>query len=202
MSDDPELTQTIQLVEAARGGDEGALNRLFERYLPRTRRVVAMRMGWKLRQLEDHEDLVQEALLKVFQGLQRFEARSEGSFRQWLAQCVECALRDALKHARRQKRGSGRVRRFTDLKCDSLAASIVAVDARTPSQVLQGAQLEEKLEQAILDLPERYREVLVRRSFCGLSYAEIAAELGFKKEGTARQAYARALQKLRDAMAD
>ena len=113
---DPGLRRTTILVEAAQGADASALNDLFARYLPRTRRIVALRMGWKLQQIQDHKDAVQNALNKVFQGLERFEARTEGAFRNSLAYCVECSLRDTLRQANRKKRGEGNVLRFNGWK--------------------------------------------------------------------------------------
>ena len=40
------------------------------------------------RQVVEFDDIAQDVLLKVFQGLDRFEQKSEGSFRNWLANCA------------------------------------------------------------------------------------------------------------------
>jgi RNA polymerase sigma-70 factor (ECF subfamily) len=189
---------TLQLVEAAKGGSEPALNDLFARYLPRTRRIVAFRMGWRLQQVEEHEDIVQAALLRVFQGLDRFEARSDGAFRHWVAHLVECTLRNAARDAARQKRGGGAVRRWSELADGSLSAVTFAAADPTPSSVIESKELEERLEESLLKLPERYRESIVLRSFCGMSFAEVAEKLGVEKEATARQIYFRAIQKLKE----
>jgi RNA polymerase sigma-70 factor (ECF subfamily) len=195
---EPAFETTLRLVQAAQGGDQRALNDLFERYLPRTRRIVACRMGWRLRQLEEHEDLVQATLLRVFQGLDRFEAQSEGSFRHWVAHLVECTIRNAARDAKRAKRGGGRVRRWSELADESLSRLTFAGDDPSPSAVVQARELEERLEDALQKLPERYRELIVLRSLCGMSYGEIAATVGAEKEGTVRQIYSRAVQKLKD----
>ena len=201
MSEDEDpIETTLRLVASAKSGDARALNDLFERYLPRTRRIVACRMGWRLSQLEDHEDLVQETLLRVFKGLERFEARSEGSFRHWVAHCVECAIRDRARHAKRAKRGGGAEKRWGDLAAESLAESIFASDQPTPSAIVRAAELEEKIEASLLELPERYRELIVLRSLCGMSYKEIAETMGFDREATVRNAYSRALHKLEEAL--
>ena len=47
----------------------------------------------------------------------------------------------------------------------------------------------------------RDAEILVLRERCSLQYAEIAAELGFKNEDTARALHHRALRKLEDMLA-
>ena len=187
---------TLRLVRAAQAGEEKALNDLFVRYLPRTRRIVAARMGWKLQQLHDYEDLVQESLLKVFQGLERFEARSEGSFRHWVAECVECTIRNAVRDSQRAKRGGGAVKRWSELQNENLSALTFAGDSPTPSAIVQASELEERIEAALLLLPKRYRDAIVLRSFCEMSYTEIKDSLGVEHEATARQICFRAMQKL------
>lgn len=67
-----------QLLEAARGGDERAYQRLIEPHR-RTLRAHCYRM---LGSLFDAEDALQEALLNAWQGISRFEGRS--SVRTWL----------------------------------------------------------------------------------------------------------------------
>ena len=189
---------TVSLVLAAQGGDQRALNDLFARYLPRTRRIVACRMGWKLKQLVDQEDLVQSTLLRIFQGLERFEARTEGSFRHWVAHCVECTLRNESRDSQRAKRGGGTVKRWSEIADESLANLTLAGDGPTASAIAQAAEAEEKVEASLLKLPERYREAIVLRNLCGMSFAEVAKSLGADKEATARQIYFRALQKLKE----
>jgi len=192
------IEATLHIVRAAQGGDARAVDELFTRYLPRTRRIVACRMGCRLRDLEDQEDLVQGALLRVFESLDSFEPTSEASFRHWLARLVENTIRNAARDAARLKRGAGKVRRVSELATDSLAALTLPGRAPTASAVLRGAELEARIETALLALPKRYREAIVLRSLCGMSYAEVREALGVEREATARQICARALAKLRE----
>ena len=53
------LTQTLDLVKKAQGGDRDALSRLFERYYERARRSVRARLGAKVRALRRRENLSQ-----------------------------------------------------------------------------------------------------------------------------------------------
>jgi RNA polymerase sigma-70 factor (subfamily 1) len=197
-----DFSTTIALVEAAQAGDRTSLEKLFERYLPRVRRIVAMRTGRRLRQSEDVEDIVQETLLEVLQGIDRFESRSEGSFRNWLARCVEHRIIDAARRQASKKRGGGAERRFGDFASDDLHASIFAGREPAPSAILRGRELGERLEEAILALPEHHREIIILRALCDMSYAEIARTMGFAEETNARMAFSRALEKLRKAIGD
>lgn len=197
---DPGLRSTTRLVGAARGGDRHALEALFERYLPRVRQIVAVRLGKRQRQILEVDDIAQETLLKIFQGLERFEHRSEGDFRNWLARLVECEIADAVRYANAKKRGGGKVRLFCDVGSDSLRSSIFPAGGPTPSEAARAKEREESLEDALIALPRHHREVIVLRRLCGLSYEEIAAELGFRQAETARKAYSRAMGKLKESL--
>src|SRR5262245_13491099 len=86
---DWDLAGTLQLVHSAQKGEVAARDQLFRRYLPRVRQIVAVRARISLRDLDEHEDIVQESLLKVFQGLRRIDKDTEAAFRNWVACCVE-----------------------------------------------------------------------------------------------------------------
>ena len=197
---DEELDATLQLVRAAQTGDGAALDRLLERYLPRVRQIVALRAGWRVRQMVDIEDVVQDVLLRVLKGLEQFEVRSEASFRNWLARCVEREIVDTKRHETRQKRGGGNVRRFGDCDASVLHSSIFGGDLSTPSAHARAGELADRLEDALLEMPEYQRELIVMRAVCGMSYSELAAELGIENEGAVRVAYSRALGILRQSV--
>jgi RNA polymerase sigma-70 factor (ECF subfamily) len=195
-----EFQRTTLLVSEAQAGNRSALEDLFRRYLPVVRNIVAMRMGLRLRQLVDSDDLVQEALLRVFQSIGRFDHKAEGSFRHWLARCVERQVIDSAKRLKAQKRGGGRVRPFSDYESEMTLVSIPASGDPRPSEIIYGQELEERLEVALLKMNERQREWIILRQLCGMSYAEIAEVTGVK-EPTVRRTVARALKKLERLMA-
>src|SRR2546421_5742660 len=67
-----------ELLEAARGGDEDAYGRLVEPHRAELHAHCYRMLG----SLHDAEDALQEALLRAWRGLARFEGRS--SLRSWL----------------------------------------------------------------------------------------------------------------------
>ncbi len=194
---DDDLGLTQRQLRSAQCGDRAALEELFTRYLPRVRAMVAARLGRTLRQFADEEDLVQETLRDALLGLDRIDQRSDGLFAHWLSRCVENNLRDAMRRGLAQKRGGGASRNFADLE-QSLSESLFAGRELAASQVARGAELEERIERALLQLGERYREVLVLRARGGLSHREIAAAMGLPSENTANVLFLRAQQRLRE----
>jgi RNA polymerase sigma-70 factor (ECF subfamily) len=198
----PEHCRTLQLFDAARRGDRRAVEDLFARYLPRVRRIVSLRMGRKLLGFTEHEDLAQETLLRVFRGLEQFEANSEGSLRYWISQCVERAIADCARRLVAKKRGEGNVVRFGDRGTEAPLSSIFAGKGPTPSSVAASREREERIEEALLALPPHHREIINLRFFCEMSFSEIADTLKIGSEATARKALFRAVGKLKERLGE
>ncbi len=88
--------QERDLLEAARGGDQGAYERLVEPHRGELHAHCYRMLG----SVHDAEDALQEALLRAWRGLPRFEGRS--SVRSWLYKIATNTCLDAI--ARRPKR--------------------------------------------------------------------------------------------------
>lgn len=115
---------------------------------------------------EDAEDAVQEAFVRAYQALDRFN--TEQSFGAWLSRIV---ANTSLDIARRRK-----VRTTEELH-DSFADPF-----RDPGE---SDELRQRLNDALQTLPERMRSVLVLHDVEGFAHAEIGRMLGIP-EGTAR----------------
>ena len=83
MDPDPPFVTTTNLVARAQKGDEEAIEHLFDRYLPRVRGIVRLRLSHRPHQAADEEELVSDSLMDALKGLERFEPKSEGRFCNW-----------------------------------------------------------------------------------------------------------------------
>src|SRR5436309_8089402 len=88
--------QERELLQAARGGDEGAFQRLVEPHRGELHAHCYRMLG----SVHDAEDALQDALLRAWRGLPRFDGRS--SLRSWLYRIATNTSLDVI--ARRPKR--------------------------------------------------------------------------------------------------
>ena len=190
------FTETIHLVVSAQQGSSECLEQLFDRYLPRVRQMVALRLGERLAQLESCDDLVQETLLDAFRSLDGFEHRTVGSFRNWLASIATNRVRASARRAGARKRGAGAERRFSDYESRILTESVFAGRELSPADSAVESELATRIESALLELSERDRRIIELRRIAEMSFEEIAAELELGSEASARAQFARSLRRL------
>jgi RNA polymerase sigma-70 factor, ECF subfamily len=112
----------------------------------------------------DADDLQQEVLLKVWRRLSTFRAKS--SFRTWM---TRVAINEVLQAYRREKR------RPAYQPLEDLAG--IASPAESPHQSLARVEAKRAVRRAVLELPAKYRQVLVLRDFHELSSRETAQSL-------------------------
>ncbi len=166
-------------IERSKRGDAAAYKVLVERYQGRAYRLA-------LRVLRDDElarDACQEAFLKAYLNLKRFEGRS--SFYTWLYRLVMNLCLDFKRRDRSNRYVD--VPEPADLEriAGSERASHEAEDwqshTEAPDAALERRELRAAMGRAIDQLPASSRETLVLREVEGLSYAEIAQVLEIPK---------------------
>jgi len=163
----PAVADVDALIAAACAGDRAALDRLLTDARPRLV-AVAMRI---VRDRDDAEDVVQEALLKVCRSLGRFEGRS--AFSTWLHRIVVNAGLDRLRRhqARRERFAGDDDRELSEVSAD---AGVDLVDEQTPERLVSRHETGAAVRGALARLSPSHREVLVLREFDGESYRDLA----------------------------
>ena len=172
------------LVAKARAGNRPAFEALVSRY---SRRVFGLAYKW-MRSREDAEEITQIAFVKAWQGLPNFQGGEE--FRGWLFRIAVHSAADELRS--RKRRRSVPLEDVSELELGSTAPeeADLAMDAE---------ELAERLDQALGQLREEYRLVLLLRAREEMSYDEMAKTLGVPI-GTVMSRLARARGQLRSLM--
>jgi RNA polymerase sigma-70 factor (ECF subfamily) len=191
----PDSAQTQSLLQLIRGGDRQAFEQLFARHQAYLHRLVELRMDSRLRPRVDPSDVVQEAYVEALNRLKGYLQRPALPFRLWLRQIAF----DRTLKARRQHLGTARrsLEKEVPLPEQSslvLARQFLAPDS-TPSQHLDQRELVRRLRQAVAQLPEADREVVMMRHFEGLSNREVACLLGIDPAAASKR-HGRAMLRL------
>lgn len=187
---------TLSLIRRAQGADIAARELLFERHLPRLQRALALHMGRRAREIGELDDVCQETLCEASQHLDSIRELSPGCFMNWLVKIAHNKLADRARRECADKRGGGRVRVFAAYSSRVLADSVLGGSDPSPSQCAGAHELEERIEAAVLGLGEREREIFRMRAVCGMSFEEIAIDLGLERASSARTAYSRVLARV------
>jgi RNA polymerase sigma-70 factor, ECF subfamily len=163
-----------ELVESARKGDRDAFKTLFERY---HRRAYGLAFG-VLRHPDDALDVVQDAFIKAHKYLDKFEGNS--SFYTWLYRIVMNLAIDHLRKHRRQKPVELDEQHLEEGASgdDSLLPKILGGN---PGRALLDKEIRARIDQALGQLSENHRAVLVMRELEGLSYEEMAQAMNCSK---------------------
>jgi RNA polymerase sigma-70 factor (ECF subfamily) len=179
-------------VTLAQAGDELAFRRLVERH---SRGVF--QLAFRLTGSEpDAEDITQDAFLKAYRELKRFEARA--TFRTWLHRItVNCAY-DLLRQRPRHKAESLGAGADDDQQGGGIEPEADA--ASRPDRLAFGAEVQGRVRAALDLLTPTERSAFVLRHFEGRSLDEIGEMLGLRT-GATKHSIFRAVQKMRRALA-
>jgi len=147
------------------------------------------------------EDAAQEAFVTAYRSLASW--RGDGPFGAWLGRiAVRIALRDAAKRRPVAWRSPETVDGVPDqLTRATDRAAIQAASWTDPAHLSLRAERATEVRQAVLALPEPYREVVALRFFADASLDDIASQTG-RPLGTVKTHLHRGLARLRAAMTD
>ncbi len=180
------------LILKAKAGDRSAFRRLVERH---QRRAFAIAVGL-VRDENDAREVVQEAFLRVYRGLDAFEGGS--SFFTWLYRIVTNLAIDALrKPSRRESEALDPEMRDDGIE-QPLLARLVGAD---PLDVVRRSEIRDRIQAALDELPPYHRGVILMRELEGMSYEEMAEAMNVSK-GTIMSRLFHARRKLQRALAD
>ena len=154
-------------VAKAQQGD----SRAFDRLVTKHRGKIYVMILNMVKNDADAWDLSQEAFIKAWKALPRFESRSR--FSTWLFRISHNVVYDWLRKRRIQGDGELNDEVFDAGRIDPGAATAPKQDKR-PDEALEQSELQQRIGDAIGKLSKEHREVILLREVQGLDYKEIA----------------------------
>ncbi|MFL7792288.1 MAG: RNA polymerase sigma factor [Anaerolineae bacterium] len=174
----PDETE-LQVIVQAQQGDRRAFGELVRCHREGVINVVYRMCG----DVNLAEDAAQEAFIRAWKHLPNY--RPQSPFRNWVYRIATNAALDVLR----------RERETVDVDALPIPSS-----GAGPEAAVQEAERSSRVKQAVLELPEASRTVLVLREYEGLSYKEIADTLGIPI-GTVMSRLNYARNRLRESLA-
>jgi len=188
-----EAEEDRALIERAQGGDKAAFRQLVERH---QRRAFAIALGL-VRDESDAREIVQEAFLRVYKGLDRFQGGS--SFFTWLYRIVTNLAIDLMRKPGRKAQALVESQQSSESEADF--PFVARIDGADPLDVVRRKEIAARIQTALDALPPYHRGVILMREIEGMSYEEMAQSMGVSK-GTIMSRLFHARQKLQRALAD
>lgn len=170
-----------ELIDRCLAGRSEAFGSLVERYQQRLFQSLVHVLGSR----DDAEDVAQEAFIHAFQKLTSF--RGESAFYSWL---FRIALNAAATARRKTRRVAASLDQQAELGWEPLD------HGAAPERGVDLAEEQVMVQQALADLPEEFRMVIVLKEMEGLRYEEIAQIIEIPV-GTVRSRLHRGRQELR-----
>jgi len=157
----------VQLVNQAKRGDTLS----YEELVARHRDKIFARAFSMMRNEEDAFDLSQEAWIKGWQRLKQFHGDS--SFATWMTRIVINLCLDLMRKQKRQRAES-----IENLSEESGGVERqMPVDDVNPTQGLERAELRKRIDEAMAQLSDAHRTVLILHEFEELEYKQIAERM-------------------------
>ena len=150
-----------------------------ERYRSYLHLLARLQLDPRLRGKLDPSDVVQQALLQAYRGLEQFRGRSEAELAAWLRQTLAHCLGNALRDFTRDKRDVGRERSLEAAlsQSSSRLEAWLAADQSSPSESVERHEQLLLLAGALAQLPQDQREAVTLHHLQGWSLAELAKHL-------------------------
>jgi RNA polymerase sigma-70 factor (ECF subfamily) len=156
-----------ELIARHRGGDESAFEEVIRRHLKPVYGFVCRYLGDR----DDAEDIVQEAFLRAWRHLDRFDA--DKNFRTWLFRIARNAALDHIK-----KKRPALFSEFEREDGGNVLEETLADPSELPSELLDRGDLAKTAATAVAGLSPIYRTVMFLRYNDHLTFQEISEALG------------------------
>ncbi len=144
----------------------------------------------------DIPDIAQEVLFRMARSIKNL--KKPATFKFWLNQIITNLFYDELRRKTRRLNTISIDAPFLSSEMEETPSAINIVDTeKIPEEKTLGSELDKKIKEAIENLPEQFRIVIVLRELQGLTYEEIS-EITKTSMGTVKSRLARARARLQE----
>jgi RNA polymerase sigma-70 factor, ECF subfamily len=193
-----------EMLRLSRAGDESARGRLLETFRNYLKLLARLEIRRQLQGKADPSDIVQEVFLAAHRDFNSFRGTTEAELASWLRQILATRLAALVRHYQRTKRRDVQLERRLADELDSssqaLAGGLVAMGS-SPSERVVRRERAVLLADALLALPEDYREAVLLHHFEGLGFTEVAERMG-RSLDSVKKLWVRGLARLRHDLGD
>jgi RNA polymerase sigma-70 factor (ECF subfamily) len=190
MNGSPSVTADEELVALAKKGSTEAFEELVDRY-----KQKAYRIAFDFtRDREEAKDLSQDAFLKAYTHISKFDGRS--GFYTWFYRIL---VNVCLDYRRRKQRAPSES--YEEKIASGLELNHGSDSVPSPDQLVTANQVTRKVGAALAALPPKQRTAFILRNHQGLSIREIAETMQ-TAEGTVKVHLHRAVTALRQILAE
>ena len=187
------------LISQAQQGASSALGRLLDLYKNYLATLARLQLDQKLKSKVDPLDVVQETFLKASHNFHQFRGATERELLGWLRQILARGLVDEIRRYHKSQRGGIRLEENLvsqiELSSQAMGQQFVAAQS-TPSERASRREQAVLLADALAQLSDDNREVLVLRHLEELTFPEVAERLD-KSLDSVKSTWRRSLVQLR-----
>jgi RNA polymerase sigma-70 factor (ECF subfamily) len=197
-----DTTDSPEQLLASAMSDRRQIGRLLDLYRNYLRMLARVEIGRQLQAKVDASDLVQEVMLEAHKHFPGFRGGSEVEFVAWLRQILSAVMCACVRRYLGTRKRDIRLERTLrdNLDRSSLLLGCGLVDpGSSPSQQAMRREQAVLLADALEQLPEDYRDVLVYRHLEGLTFPDIAERMG-RSLDSVEKLWVRGLARLRQTM--
>ena len=172
------LEEETLTVRKAAQGDHNAFTWLFDQYYVPINRYIYFHVGNQ----QDTDDLTEIVFLNAWQNLPKFK-QGKGTFKAWLYRIAHNQMVDY----HRKKIPEDSIEEFSNITADM---------EKSENQIIAKQEIR-RLQEALAQLDERSRSVIIHRFIAGLDHRETAKLMGLS-EGNVRIIQLRSLKKMKN----
>ncbi|MDV6028780.1 MAG: sigma-70 family RNA polymerase sigma factor [Phycisphaera sp. RhM] len=195
-------SEANRLLAAAQNGQDDCLGELLQMYLNYLKLLARTQLDRKLQARTSASDVVQDTLLEAHRDFAQFRGNCPEQFLAWLKTILVNNLGHIIqRHVLAEKRDVRREVSIDDIgatleRSTARLVAIIADRGQSPSADAQNHEASLLLADALAELPDDYREVILLRHIEGLAFPEVAARME-RTAGAVRMLWMRAIAQLR-----